>query len=106
MEQRQDDDQRPLAEVARQRRVGRKLVHETHQRLRAGGFRRMLPAKHQQHLARVWIAERQHVQRATLFGSPDHRSEEHTSELQSLMRNSYAVFCLKKKTISKKSIMS
>src|SRR3546814_9811603 len=27
------------------------------------------------------------------------RSEEHTSELQSLMRISYAVFCLKKKTI-------
>src|SRR3546814_6329080 len=27
----------------------------------------------------------------------DHRSEEHTSELQSLMRISYAVFCLKKK---------
>src|SRR3546814_18454747 len=27
-----------------------------------------------------------------------HRSEEHTSELQSLMRSSYAVFCLKKKT--------
>src|SRR3546814_5077971 len=26
------------------------------------------------------------------------RSEEHTSELQSLMRNSYAVFCLNKKT--------
>src|SRR3546814_5236573 len=28
----------------------------------------------------------------------DRRSEEHTSELQSLMRISYAVFCLKKKT--------
>src|SRR3546814_9808117 len=28
------------------------------------------------------------------------RSEEHTSELQSLMRISYAVFCLKKKTLS------
>src|SRR3546814_7961902 len=28
----------------------------------------------------------------------DERSEEHTSELQSLMRISYAVFCLKKKT--------
>src|SRR3546814_8783512 len=27
------------------------------------------------------------------------RSEEHTSELQSLMRNSYAVFCLKKKNM-------
>src|SRR3546814_10836766 len=30
------------------------------------------------------------------------RSEEHTSELQSLMRISYAVFCLKKKTKTKK----
>src|SRR3546814_2115147 len=30
------------------------------------------------------------------------RSEEHTSELQSLMRISYAVFCLKKKNKSKK----
>src|SRR3546814_10028721 len=30
---------------------------------------------------------------------PVSRSEEHTSELQSLMRNSYAVFCLKKKNI-------
>src|SRR3546814_3255637 len=32
------------------------------------------------------------------------RSEEHTSELQSLMRTSYAVFCLKKKT--KKNTLS
>src|SRR3546814_1570189 len=31
------------------------------------------------------------------------RSEEHTSELQSLMRSSYAVFCLKKKKIKNKS---
>src|SRR3546814_7355138 len=31
----------------------------------------------------------------------DRRSEEHTSELQSLMRISYAVFCLKKKTQNK-----
>src|SRR3546814_9128019 len=31
------------------------------------------------------------------------RSEEHTSELQSLMRISYAVFCLKKKTTTKKN---
>src|SRR3546814_19397101 len=30
-------------------------------------------------------------------GPPVRRSEEHTSELQSLMRISYAVFCLKKK---------
>src|SRR3546814_7532595 len=32
------------------------------------------------------------------------RSEEHTSELQSLMRISYAVFCLKKKNIQKNHI--
>src|SRR3546814_7801568 len=31
----------------------------------------------------------------------DYRSEEHTSELQSLMRISYAVFCLKKKKTKK-----
>src|SRR3546814_8430787 len=31
-------------------------------------------------------------------GKGQERSEEHTSELQSLMRISYAVFCLKKKT--------
>src|SRR3546814_9188067 len=39
--------------------------------------------------------QRQHLQRQLL------RSEEHTSELQSLMRISYAVFCLKKKTNNK-----
>src|SRR3546814_10252906 len=50
--------------------------------------------------------------RRTLVASPTHggydmlniridgRSEEHTSELQSLMRISYAVFCLKKKNIN------
>src|SRR3546814_1227642 len=42
-----------------------------------------------------------YFKRATMiesqFGSADHRSEEHTSEPQSLMRNSYAVLCLKKK---------
>src|SRR3546814_1482732 len=32
------------------------------------------------------------------------RSEEHTSELQSLMRISYAVFCLKKKTMTRQNV--
>src|SRR3546814_5042427 len=44
-------------------------------------------------LARMAVVE---AARAQLHAQP--RSEEHTSELQSLMRNSYAVFCLKKKT--------
>src|SRR3546814_1301967 len=34
------------------------------------------------------------------------RSEEHTSELQSLMRISYAVFCLKKKTTKKNNTVT
>src|SRR3546814_4922234 len=37
------------------------------------------------------------------LGSAVFRSEEHTSELQSLMRISYAVFCLKKKKKNSKS---
>src|SRR3546814_2598252 len=39
-----------------------------------------------------------HLQRRPRHADPQGRSEEHTSELQSLMRISYAVFCLKKKT--------
>src|SRR3546814_4905077 len=39
--------------------------------------------------------------RPVLERKPGSRSEEHTSELQSLMRISYAVFCLKKKTTHK-----
>src|SRR3546814_2671890 len=40
-----------------------------------------------------------HNMTMTVTGAGMLRSEEHTSELQSLMRISYAVFCLKKKTI-------
>src|SRR3546814_3711206 len=56
-----------------------------------------------------FITTRRPYERATKPLQPDRRavdshplsgrSEEHTSELQSLMRNSYAVFCLKKKKI-------
>src|SRR3546814_10239009 len=45
-------------------------------------------------LRRQWIGERRCRHQSG-------RSEEHTSELQSLMRISYAVFCLKKKNINK-----
>src|SRR3546814_7382191 len=51
------------------------------------------------HALTLLLADR--LQLLTQLASEDelaaHRSEEHTSELQSLMRNSYAVFCLKKK---------
>src|SRR3546814_2531437 len=68
-------------------------------------------AARQRCLARAKIAAQRHdIARAQAAGEPraecahrllagklDHRSEEHTSELPSLMRISYAVFCLKKK---------
>src|SRR3546814_4477313 len=44
------------------------------------------------------LAEPEGDGRRSTVGVLDTRSEEHTSELQSLMRISYAVFCLKKKT--------
>src|SRR3546814_3311802 len=40
------------------------------------------------------------------YGFVPHRSEENTSELQSLMRSSYAVFCLKKKKPTNKHAKS
>src|SRR3546814_1784627 len=55
----------------------------TRRGLRVGTARKRMP--HQR-----WPAHRPWPPR-------QHRSEEHTSELQSLMRISYAVFCLKKK---------
>src|SRR3546814_6739397 len=42
--------------------------------------------------------DRQILRQVERQGTSRRRSEEHTSELQSLMRISYAVFCLKKKT--------
>src|SRR3546814_9111575 len=49
-------------------------------------------------VAGVFGVQRSGEERAYV-GRPGVRSEEHTSELQSLMRISYAVFCLKTKTI-------
>src|SRR3546814_8693814 len=51
--------------------------------------------EHAAPLRRRLVAELEH-RRGAIEAAID-RSEEHTSELQSLMRNSYAVFCLKKK---------
>src|SRR3546814_1271788 len=47
--------------------------------------------------SRYWPADEYDV------GSSPPRSEEHTSELQSLMRISYAVFCLKKKNTTNRN---
>src|SRR3546814_7628824 len=47
-------------------------------------------------------AHREQGKRLAERQRPPERSEEHTSELQSLMRTSYAVFCLKTEKITKK----
>src|SRR3546814_7088579 len=47
--------------------------------------------------ARSWRQIACHQRKSLAVTGSERRSEEHTSELQSLMRISYAVFCLKKK---------
>src|SRR3546814_7967701 len=66
-------------------------THEHHMRV---GSRRVVAVAERKIMAGGSIAATRHSQDA--LSSPL-RSEEHTSELQSLMRKSYAVFCLKKK---------
>src|SRR3546814_7497685 len=56
---------------------------------------------------RVVIGGHQHVFAFhPIHPDQQQRSEEHTSELQSLMRISYAVFCLYKKKITQSSLVS
>src|SRR3546814_10689768 len=77
------------------------LFRSAHLRVGAGGI------GHSRQRARQWPdhSDQGRTQSATDRVFRDarwrihRRSEEHTSELQSLMRISYAVFCLKKKTI-------
>src|SRR3546814_3635287 len=79
-------------------------VHDQHIRHRRhdGDWREVLDGVVRQVGEQPWVdgmrGHRAHHQRIAVgFGLGRQRSEEHTSELQSLMRISYAVFCLKKK---------
>src|SRR3546814_1518109 len=56
------------------------------------------PVRHRRRAGHRLDAVAHHPRRARARPPAARRSEEHTSELQSLMRISYAVFCLKKKT--------
>src|SRR3546814_9409938 len=57
----------------------------------------VLLERHTENLGRPPLEIRQNTVAIEIEPGHRHRSEEHTSERQSLMRNSYAVFCLKKK---------
>src|SRR3546814_10288545 len=66
----------------------------------AGGFGGAAACRQGAGAGRGWEGSRQHplLRPFRRYGGGGiHRSEEHTSELQSLMRSSYAVFCWKKK---------
>src|SRR3546814_5389328 len=75
----------------------------------AGGRRVVRRRKGSQHARQIIDREGVHI--IAILGqviigidaADQERSEEHTSELQSLMRISYAVFCLKKKKTNKES---
>src|SRR3546814_2655199 len=65
------------------------------------GAHRRAPGVDDLRLALEYPETRKRPSAAVVPGrGPGLRSEEHTSELQSLMRISYAVFCLKKKKLS------
>src|SRR3546814_9214178 len=76
----------------------RALVDQDEVGVLPGGERAGLEAEQLRRMGgeQVEQARRRHMPIADEL-QPHRRSEEHTSELQSLMRTSYAVFCLKKK---------
>src|SRR3546814_8386406 len=72
------------------------LINQIADHIIAGGGKRLRPMLHVLAAGAAGYHGEHHVKLAAIIEFI-HRSEEHTSELQSLMRISYAVFCLKKK---------
>src|SRR3546814_7676644 len=86
------------------RRSGKSMAHPhamALQPLRHLSRQHVLPAPEMGAAANVELQAEGRIQRGDRRIAGATRSEEHTSELQSLMRISYAVFCLKKKKINK-----
>src|SRR3546814_5896812 len=65
-----------------------------------GGGLRQLTSPPGHHEGPVWSPDGRTLSFVRTDSRGTQRSEEHTSELQSLMRISYAVFCLKKKKLT------
>src|SRR3546814_5238504 len=85
---------RPVNHTPPQRRENQKVHQCVFEKVHTIGEQRNRtdPGSHGELHAEIGKVEQSHP-------ANDVRSEEHTSELQSLMRISYAVFCLKKKKI-------
>src|SRR3546814_8904135 len=97
-------------EAARRRARDPRTGHDAFRDRRCGGQCRLDDLDRRKHFRQPAHRQRLFPQQRTHRFRPradegwrtDRRSEEHTSELQSLMRISYAVFCLKKNTKTKK----
>src|SRR3546814_10328379 len=86
--------------------MGDQILHDRDEAWIGDG--RLLPTKHlkrgsrlemrDRHIGPALVQNHHHRQDPGDVEDGKRRSEEHTSELQSLMRISYAVFCLKNKT--------
>src|SRR3546814_960193 len=87
-------DEADLVEALRGEAEAQRHLHRD--RIGQVGDMAVIPAAEQPAL-RLRDLEYRLAHRDAQVGALDQRSEEHTSELQSLMRISYAVFCLKKK---------
>src|SRR3546814_1319590 len=87
------------------RRSNQLLMHLPHRISAIGAIVGYLHAGHQHRITacsrNILVEKGDIAQIVTLEFLPVARSEEHTSELQSLMRISYAVFCLKKQKYDK-----
>src|SRR3546814_4006638 len=88
------------------RRFGHTMIYVTHDQTEALTFADKVVVMYEGEVVQIGTPEElfevpAHTFVGYFIGSPGMnvlpRSEEHTSELQSLMRISYAVFCLKKK---------
>src|SRR3546814_5857596 len=92
-----------LAEL--QRKIGKTAVYVTHDQEEAMAIADRIVLMNKGHIEQEAAPEELYRLPRTAFAAQflgrsnllSGRSEEHTSELQSLMRISYAVFCLKKK---------
>src|SRR3546814_6856819 len=90
------------ADAASRARVRMVLTHFDRELFPAAAAIRAAPKSPDARRARKQLQEAL-ISSVRLFAGRGWRSEEHTSELQSLMRISYAVFCLKKKKITLKN---
>src|SRR3546814_8212704 len=99
-------DALPICRQGRHAEVSHSRAASNRRRPRPTGWWERFPQGHTRSCSssRAGSSHAARTVRENCAGVPVTRSEEHTSELQSLMRISYAVFCLKKKIYTRHTI--